>query len=445
MNSMFVNREAEESVLSLILKSDDNRHLVPEIQEEDLSVREYRIILRAMKQLFMEKKPIDAVTVSSTVKSLMPSENPAAVNAALLGLQRGGFLAEYHLREHLRILKETSLRRKMLDILNGSRRRLIETEEETAAVLENIRQELRELVTTGHSWESMTDILLATYSALEKRSKGTEETMPSGIVSLDRKTMGFHKGELTIIGARPAVGKSAFGAQIALAAAAKGFKVGICSREMTDIQYGLRIIAKESGVLSEHLRSGKLQEEEWCSVAETMGYISQYPMAFIFTTRYIEDLRMEVQKKVDAGELDLLMVDYTQLMQARQKFDKDYLRIGYVSKMLKDMTTDFNIAVIALAQVARSRENEMPTLSDLRGSGDLEQDADNVIFLHRPKDTRDKYVHPDDKASFDQLTKSGLQYIAVDVAKQRQGETGTTAVIFDPARMRYTAIDRGER
>ena len=176
-----------------------------------------------------------------------------------------------------------------------------------------------------------------------------------------------------------------------------------------------------------------------------MGYVSQYPVAFIFTTRYIEDLRMEVQKKVDAGELDLLMVDYTQLMQARQRFDKDYLRIGYVSKMLKDMTTDFNIAVIAPAQVARSRENEMPTLSDLRGSGDLEQDADNVIFLHRPKDARDKYVHPDDKASFDQLTKSGLQYIAVDVAKQRQGETGTTAVIFDPARMRYTAIDRGER
>ena len=110
--------------------------------------------------------------------------------------------------------------------------------------------------------------------------------------------------------------------------------------------------------------------------------------------------------------------------------------------MLKDMTTDFNIAIIALAQVARSKENEMPTLADLRGSGDLEQDADNVIFLHRPKSSMDKYVHPEDRASFDTLKESKLQYIAVDVAKQRQGDIGTTAVIFDPAKMRYTAIVR---
>ena len=151
---------------------------------------------------------------------------------------------------------------------------------------------------------------------------------------------------------------------------------------------------------------------------------------------------MEVQKKVDANELDMLIVDYVQLMQTKQRFDKDYMRIAYVSKMLKDMTTDYNIAIIGLAQVGRASEGSMPTLAELRGSGDLEQDADNVMFLHRPEDQFDKYVNPADQALFAIAEQKGMQYVVINVAKQRQGQTGSTAVIFDPARMRFTAIER---
>ena len=214
---------------------------------------------------------------------------------------------------------------------------------------------------------------------------------------------------------------------------------------MTDAQYGTRIIAKESGVPSDHLRSGRVEQNEWIAIAQAMGYASLLPVSFIFSTKNIEDLRMEVQKKVDAGELDMLIVDYTQLMQTRQKFDKDYLRIGYVSKMLKDMTTDYNISVIALAQVARSTENDMPSLAELRGSGDLEQDADNVIFLHRPKDATDKHIFSQDRELFARLQEGNLQYILIDIAKQRQGDIGTVAVVFDPNRMQYLSIDRDEQ
>ena len=131
-------------------------------------------------------------------------------------------------------------------------------------------------------------------------------------------------------------------------------------------------------------------------------------------------------------------------MQTRQKFDQDYQRIGYVSKMLKDMTTDFNISVIALAQVGRSTENEMPTLADLRGSGDLEQDADNVLFLHRPKDAKDKFILSQDRELFERIQGGSMQYIVVSIAKQRQGDIGSVAVIFDPGRMRYLTIEREE-
>lgn len=441
MDSLFENRKAEKSVIGLILNNESYWRLIPQLAEDDLAFPENRLILRAMKQIYLEKRPIDFVTVGSELRKLVPADQQNDVNAAMLEAGGSDFLAEYHLQEHMRIIQEAALRRKMLSALQESRRLLVETDADTASVLDRTRQSLRDLVVTGHSWESMTDVLNAAVDQIERRAKGEDRGMPSGVPSLDRRTMGFHKGELTIIGARPAVGKSAFAAQIALEAARKGYRVGICSREMTDVQYGTRIIAKESGISSDHLRSGKLEQQEWITLAEDMEFISVLPVSFIFTAKNIEDLRMEVQKKTDAGELDMLVVDYTQLMQTRQKFEKDYLRIGYVSKMLKDMTTDFNISVIALAQVARSTENDMPNLAELRGSGDLEQDADNVIFLHRPKDASDKHILPNDRDLFMKTQDTDRQYIVIDIAKQRQGDIGKIGVIFDPSRMRYLAIE----
>lgn len=444
MDNLFENVQAEESVIGLMLNHETYWKLIPQITEEDLSSPEYKLIHRAMRQLYIEKRPIDFVTVSGELRKFAPEGGLAMLNEAMLRAGNNAFLAEYHLQEHMRMIREAAMRRKLLSALQEARRQLVETNEDTASVLDRTRQSLRDLVTTGHSWETMTEVLTAAMDQIERRAKGEDKGFPSGVVSLDRRTLGFHRGELTIIGARPAVGKSAFAAQIALESARKGYKVGICSREMTDEQYGTRIIAKESDVMSDHLRTGRLESDEWRTIAETMSMVSQYPVTFMFTTRYIEDLRMEVQKKVDAGEMDMLVVDYTQLMQTRQKFDQDYQRIGYVSKMLKDMTTDFNISVIALAQVGRSTENEMPTLADLRGSGDLEQDADNVLFLHRPKDAKDKFILSQDRELFERIQGGSMQYIVVNIAKQRQGDIGSVAVIFDPGRMRYLAIEREE-
>ena len=422
MDSLFENRKAEQSVIGLILKHEEYWKLIPQLTEEDLAFPEHRLILNAMKWIHLEKKPVDFVTVGDQLRKTVPAEK----------------------LNDVRIIREAALRRKMLDVLQESRCQLVETDTDTAAVLDKTRQSLRDLIVTGHSWETMTEVLTAAMDQIEKRSQGEDKGMPSGIATLDQRTMGFHKGELTIIGARPAVGKSAFAAQIALETARKGYKVGICSREMTDVQYGIRIFTKESDIDSNHLRSGRLEQKEWIGLAKSVEYLTKLPVSFIFSSKNIEDLRMEAQKKVDAGDLDLLIVDYAQLMQSRQKFDKDYLRIGYISKMLKDMTTDLNISVIALAQVARSTENEMPSLSELRGSGDLEQDADNVIFLHRPKDSSDKHIPAKDQEVFNLTREGNLQYILVDIAKQRQGDIGRVGVIFDPSRMRYLAIDTEE-
>ena len=170
-----------------------------------------------------------------------------------------------------------------------------------------------------------------------------------------------------------------------------------------------------------------------------------FEINFIFNTRTVEDLRREVQKRVERKELDLLIVDYLQLMDTTAKYRDEHLRVGNVSKALKGMALDFNIPVVSLAQVNRDTDGSLPTLRNLKDSGNIEQDADGVIFLHRPTDSTDSSIDPRDKANFDLLRKKGYDYIVIAVAKQRQGTTGMASVLFDKAHMRYVIIDREGR
>ena len=151
MESLFTNSEAERSVIGLTLTHEAYWNLLPQLAEDDLTVPEYRLILRAMKQLYLEKRPIDFVTVESVLRTMAPGDSLQSLTSAMLGAANNSFLAEYHLREHIRLIQEASLRRKMLAALDNSRRLLTETEEDTASVLDRTRQALRDLITTSHS------------------------------------------------------------------------------------------------------------------------------------------------------------------------------------------------------------------------------------------------------------------------------------------------------
>jgi replicative DNA helicase len=206
---------------------------------------------------------------------------------------------------------------------------------------------------------------------------------------------------------------------------------------MSDVQYGTRVLARTAEIRNHALRNGSFSDDEWEQITEAMMLHGSLPVEFMFSTRYIEDLRMEVQKKVDGDGLDLLVVDYMQLMQSKQRFRQDFERIAYVSKTLKDMTIDLNIAIIALAQVGRAAQGDMPTLAELRGSGDIEQDADNIIFMHKPE-PGDQYIHPEDRDKLAGWEMMQMRYIALNLAKQRQGDIGTVHLIFNPAKMTFT-------
>lgn len=437
-DSPFFSHEAERAVVSLLLFHQKYARYASQLSTEDFHDVDCKALFGIVHSLIATGKQVSALTVFEELQRGTGDDAPLQ-RASEWNLRYS--LEGYAIRSHIEKIRSCRLRRDLYAALEDAERMLADSEADTAVVLDRTRQQLRDLIVTGHEWQTMTDVLLATYDKLERKAKGEEKPISSGIGVLDKLTCGFHKGELTVIGARPAVGKSALGMYAALSAARQGHKVGVISLEMTDDQYGTRVLGSASNLVTGKLRGGNLDPADWDALADAMACYGNLDIRFQFNVRRIEDLRMEVQKLVDSHGLDLLVIDYLQLCQSHVKGQKDFERIGYVSRSIKQMSTDYKIAIIALAQVGRSADGSMPSLSELRGSGEIEQDADNVIFLHRCESANDQYVRPEHRGAFCMLKEKELQYMVINVAKQRQGQIGMMPVIFNPAKMLFSKLE----
>lgn len=440
----FASEEAERSILGNIVgRNDEYGHYADELTADDFYDSSRRIIFGAIRKAKAEGLGIDLVTIGEMIEKIDPG-NSAVVTSELIECAQS-YSNAFNADSYYRIVKELSVRRKAILLVGEIQTQLNDPTQAINGIMDKLRTNAGDLLVNKHSWVSIQDVLFHTLDYIEQRVKGEVKSIATGIPNVDALIGGFFGGEMTIIGARPAVGKSVFGMNVALAAAEKGFKVGICSREMTDVQYGQRIVSYEGYVDGMKIRKAQLDDNDWEKIVEGMGIGARLPIEFLFSVRSVEDLRAEVQRKAAKGELDMLVVDYLQLMTTERRFKEDRLRVGHISKALKDIAVDFNIPVIALAQVKRyagGARAKMPTLEDLKDSGNLEQDADNVIFLHNPYDAEDEYVDPRDKGYFDKFAENGLTYLCLGVAKQRQGVTGKACVLFNKSNMRYYEIDR---
>jgi len=442
----FASDEAEKSILGCIISNYERcSDIAAQLVEDDFNFEVHRLIFKAILRAKEEQLKVDMVTVDEMLQKLTPNAN-AATNVMIDCTRM--YISAYNADSYLQIIKELSARRRAIRLVGDIQKQLLDPAQAVNAVMDKLRTEAGDLCVGKHSWVTMREIMLNTYDYIEKRVKGSIHSITTGIPSVDTIIGGFFGGELTIIGARPAVGKSAFGMNVAISAAMHGYKVGILSREMTDIQFGQRILSYTSYMDGMKIRRADIQDEDWATLAEGMSLADRLPIEFLFTCRTVEDLRAEAQRKAAKGELDMLVVDYLQLMSTQQKFKEDRLRVGHISKGLKDIAVDLNIPVIALAQVKRyagGGRAKMPTLEDLKDSGNLEQDADGVIFLHNPYDAEDEYVDPRDKEYFPSYAGSGFTYLCIGIAKQRQGTTGKACVLFNKKNMHYYAIDRDHR
>lgn len=436
-------QDAERSVLGGIVKRIEHGEgrAVYAVNEDDFWLPNHRRIYQVIRTMYERKEPIDLITLDAEMTRLYPNEQFASdlLKAVCDGIYYCNF------DQYVELLKQATIRRKLVELADEMTTSANDITEDMMVLTDKVRAKLRDMIQTQSAWRTMTDVMISTFDDIEKRQKGEIVEIKSGVYDIDRATGGFFPGELAVIGARPSVGKSAFGLQIAVEAAARGHKVCFVSCEMVDSQFGQRLISNTTKIDGMKLRSAKLEADDWEQIGEAMCQYSALPISFTFGTKTIEDLRNDVQRKVDLGECDLVVIDYLQLLKTKRRFDIEHERVGYISHALKQMTTDFKIPVVALAQAKRQNNNgraRCPVLDDLRSSGDIEQDADTVIFLHRPDDSYDPAVDERDKPYFDSLASNGLQYIAFSVAKQRQGQTGIIGAIFDPAHMRYISMER---
>jgi replicative DNA helicase len=251
--------------------------------------------------------------------------------------------------------------------------------------------------------------------------RGEPLGVPTSFIDLDRLLGGMQRSDLIIVAARPGVGKTSMLLAIALSAARKyKQKVAVFSLEMSNEQLVQRLISSETGIDSQRLRLGDLQEDEWPKFVEAAGRLSD-TMMFIDDTPGLSALQLRTKARRLHAEygLDLVMVDYLQLMSGDFRSENRVQEISYISRALKGLARELNVPLIAASQLSRAveqRHDKRPILSDLRDSGSIEQDADVVMFIYR-----DELYNPD----------SELKNIAdIIVAKHRHGPTGTVQLFF---------------
>jgi replicative DNA helicase len=267
------------------------------------------------------------------------------------------------------------------------------------------------------------------------------DLMLTGIPDLDYCTGGLFDGEMTVIAARPSVGKTALGLYIAIKLAREGRKVHFVSREMSSNAIGMRILSMASGIDTGRIKAGKINDAQWTRLAHALGEYSTSNLIVDTESKTPSDIKA-VTKEIQAKDgLDLVIIDYLQILTPDGRHNTREQEVASISRSLKNLSLDLNKPVIVLAQLNRNAENKRPTLADLRESGAIEADADNVWFLHYPTENQ---LYDNQKNKFMVCKNNNYEYMEIIIGKHRNGPVGMIDVIFDPGKMRFIGFKKGD-
>jgi replicative DNA helicase len=433
------NLEAERSVLGAILiQNDAFNYAAVILSPRDFYRDAHRRIFEKMIQLNERGDAIDFVTLREELGrsgELEEIGGPAYIAALVDGLPHATNIEYY-----ARIVREKSTLRSLIYSANKIVSTAYEAEFEANQILDEAEQAIFSIAEdrVREGFVSMRTLAHASFETIEQAHarKQLVTGVPSGFADLDELTAGFQPGDLIIIAARPSVGKTALALNIAQSVGTKTHRtVGVFSLEMSKEQLFLRMLTSEAEIDGHRLRTGFLVESDWNRLPGALSTLSEARI-FIDDTPGIGVLEMRAKSRRLMAEhgLDVLIVDYIQLMQGRGRFENRTLELASISRSLKGLAKELNIPVIVISQLSRapeSRADHRPLLSDLRESGALEQDADVVILLFRA----DQY--PDAKPE-DERT------VELNVAKHRNGPTGLIKLAFlkEQARFALRAKDR---
>lgn len=413
------NPEAEVSVLgSVILDNAALDTAADLIDPEDFYSPLNREIFRTMSVLHEAGKPIDLGTLYANLHHLKLLEEAGGVQYLADLTQH--VPSPIYIGQYAANIRETSLLRKAIEIADKTRIAAQLPMDDVAQFLDQLNQETFALTlqNTTKPYFSLTEAMKSTFALIEELHENDDHVpgVSSGFIDFDRKTAGFRPGTLTIIAARPAMGKTALALNMLTNAAVDHHvPAAFFSLEMTKEELCSRVISSRAKIHANNLRTGRIQDAEWNRLLQTMESLSSAKI-FIDETPAISVTRLAAKaRRLKAEEnIGLIVIDYLQLMTGSTYTPSREQEISEISRSLKALSKELSIPVIALSQLNRgveSRPDKRPMLQDLRESGAIEQDADMITFIYR-----DDYYN---KESADK----GISEIII--AKQRSGETGT--------------------
>lgn len=421
-----------------------DRDAVPraiETVNESMFYREAnRRLFRAMARLFERGDVIDPITVSEELKKTGELESSGGLEyvAQLLDAVPTAANIEYHAK----IVREKALLRRLIDSASQIVRDVHEQgERPVEEVLDLAEQRIFRIAEShersGFVW--IKEILWPTFEHIEKlqESPGGLTGIATGFQALDRLTAGMQKGDLVIVAARPAMGKTSWVLNVAQNAAIDhGVPVAVFSLEMSKEQLVQRLLCAEGRVDAQKLRRGRLSPEEYQRLAQAAGHLNTAPLWIDDSPgSTVMEMRAKARRLKAETDLGLLVIDYLQLMTSHRRSENRQQEVSDISRSLKALAKELDVPVIALSQLSRApeqRTDHRPQLSDLRESGSIEQDADLVMFLYRPE-----YYHGAVDADGNSL--EGRSELII--GKQRNGPTGVVQLFFHKAYTRFDSVD----
>ncbi len=420
------DESAERSVLGSMLYDMSNIPVVFEIvKEDDFFDPNHRLLFKLLIEYYFEyaKETLDRVLFRDFLEKSKVSDRFSDEFLEQLVLE--AILDIEILQSVAKIIKEKSIQRALIN-LGFKIIREAKTSQDSNTLLEIIQEELINISSENinSQYFELKDILEYVIEIIKKFSTKKELVtgIPSGFVDLDRMTTGFHESDLVVVAARPGMGKSSFMLSMMHKMAQKDIPVGVFSLEMSKEQLILRLLSSASKIDMQKLRTGMVTQDEIDILNNAKNELSKLKIYIDDSPAItVSDLRIKARKLVREKNAQIIAIDYLQLIRSIKAKGNRQEEVAEVSRNLKALAKELKVPVIALAQLSRQtehRSDKRPQLSDLRESGQIEQDADLIVFLHRPEYYK-KNPLPEEK---------GL--VEVIVAKQRQGPTGIVKLAF---------------
>jgi replicative DNA helicase len=408
------DEELEKAMLYYLIYEQEDYVL----DETDFAFEKNKKIIKAINELKAEKKEISIISLQSKI-----SANNKQVIEYLTSLSEYIYAttSDYIYNQVI----ELSKKRKLMELLQKSITELMEAENIDIFMQDKIKQ-INKIAEINEKEQTFVEQVVETSTEIEKNTlQKPDYTLYTGITDLDKMICGLHKQELTIIGARPGVGKTTLALQIAEHIAERGTETAIISLEMSDTQVIQKLISRRARINSYKMRMGTLETKELEQIGIVSAEIAELPIHLITKARTIQHIENIARKLKNKNNLGLIVIDYIQLIKNKGKFNSREQEVADITRTLKLLSLELNIPIVGLCQLNRNAARQEPTLADLRESGAIEQDADNILFLYQEAESTETIVD-----------------ITLKLAKQRAGEIGKINLKFNKANSEFKGVMR---